>query len=173
MTPQKVERGHQQNQDQEPPHSTSQKRCSQYRPRDEVDSKKGHTKGDGRSSKVQVGIDWANMGIQKPVPKPDSHHPSFKADLSRASDDLLPWMKSAVVPKGSQRQGSSCSTTTRPQEQSGGQGERSNSGTSRPGPAKLLGDPEKGELKEKSYDWIAACIHHLDPKGYVEEINSF
>ena len=102
MTPQKVERGCQQHQDEEPPCSTSQKRRSQSRPRDEVDSKKGHTEGDGRSSKVQVGIDWANMGIQKPVPKPDSHHPSFKPDPSRAGNDPLPRMKSAVVPKSSQ-----------------------------------------------------------------------
>ena len=82
-------------------------------------------------------------------------------------------MKSAVVPKGSQRQGGSCSATTGPQEQSNRQSGRTSSGTSRLSPAKLLGDPEKRELKEKYYNWITALIHHLDPKGYVEEINSF
>ena len=170
MTPQRVERGRQQNRDQEPLCSTSQKRCSQSRSRDEVDSKKGHTEGDWRSSKVQVGIDWANTGIQKPVPKPDSCHPSFKSDPSGAGNNPQPQMKSAVVPKGSQRQGSSCSATTRPQEQSGG---RAGSGASRSGPTKLLGDPEKRELKEKLYNWITTRMNHLDPKGYVEEINSF
>ena len=147
MTPQKVERGCQQNQDQEPLRSTSQKRHSQSRSRDKVDSKKGCTEGDGRSNKVQVGIDWANTGIQKPIPKPDSCHPSFKSDPSGASNDPPPWMKSVVVPKGSQRQSGSCSTTTGPQEQSGAQGGRTSSGTSRLGPAKLLGDPEKRNLK--------------------------
>ena len=29
------------------------------------------------------------------------------------------------------------------------------------------------ELKKKPYRWIAAQIHRLDPKGYVEEIHSF
>ena len=37
------------------------------------------------------------MGIQKPVPKPDMCHPSFKPDLSGASNDPLPRMKSAVL----------------------------------------------------------------------------
>ena len=44
--------------------STSQKRCSQSRPQDEVDLKKSQTEeGMGKSHKVQVGIDWANTGI--------------------------------------------------------------------------------------------------------------
>ena len=166
MMPWKVDRGCQQCQEEEPQCSTSQKRCSQSWPRDKVDSKKGHTEGDGRSNKGQVGIDWANTGIQKPVPKPDSCHPSFKSDPSGAGNDPPPRVKSAVVPKGSQRQGSSHSTTTGSQGQSSEQSGRTSS------PAKL-GDPEKRELKEKSYDWIAARVHCLDPKGYVEEINSF
>ena len=63
MTPWKVERGCQASRmaGQEPPCSTSQKRCSQSQPQDEVDSKKGRMEGDGRSSKVQVRIDWSNM----------------------------------------------------------------------------------------------------------------
>ena len=105
MTPRKVEWGCQQSQgaDQEPPRSNSQKRHSQSRPRDEVDSKKGHTEGDRKSSKVQVEIYWANTGIQKPVLKPDSHLPSFKPDPSRASDDKQPRVKSTIVSKGSQK----------------------------------------------------------------------
>ena len=41
------------------------------------------------------------------------------------------------------------------------------------GPAKYPGDPEKWEVKDKSYDWIARHMARLDPKGFVEEINSF
>ena len=71
MTPRKVEHGRQPGRDQDlssrPP---SQKRRSQSRPRDEASAKKGRTDGDNRPSKIQVGIDWANMGIGKAVPKP-------------------------------------------------------------------------------------------------------
>ena len=70
MTPRKVERGRQPERDQDfssrPP---SQKRQSQSRPRDEASAKKGRTDSDNRSGKIQVGIDWANTGIGKPVPK--------------------------------------------------------------------------------------------------------
>ena len=169
MTPQKVERGHQASRTagQEPPRSTSQKRCSQSRPRDEVDSKKGRMEGDERSSKVQVGIDWSNMGIQKPVPKPDPHHPSFKPDLAGAGSNQQPRVKSSVVSKGSLKQSSSHSAPPGSQEPSERQSRKAGSKTSG------LTDPEKLELKEKSYHWIVAGIHHLDPKGYVEEIHSF
>ena len=73
MTPQKVDRGCQSSRtaSSEPPHSTSQKRQSQSRPRDEGESKKGRMENEGRSSKVQVRIDWSTTGIQKPVSKPD------------------------------------------------------------------------------------------------------
>ena len=169
MTPQKVERGCQASRmaGQEPPRSTSQKRQSQSRPRDEVDSKKGCTEGDRRSSKVQVGIDWSNTGIQKPMSKPDPCHPSFKPDPARASSDQQPRVKSSVVSKGSQKQSSSCSAPHRSQESSERQSGKAGSKTSG------LTDPEKLELKEKPYHWIVARIHHLDPKGYVEEIHSF
>ena len=40
-------------------------------------------------------------------------------------------------------------------------------------PAKFPGDPEKREVKDKSYDWIAWRMSQLDPKGYMEEIYSF
>ena len=169
MTPQKVERGCQSSHTagQEPPRSTSQKRHSQSRPRDEVDSKKGCTEGNGRSSKVQVGIDWSNTGIQKPVSKPDPRHPSFKPDPSGASSNQQPWVKSSVVPKGSQKQSSSHSAPPRSQEPSEGQSRKASSKTSG------LTESEKLELKEKPYCWIVAQIHHLDPKGYMEEIHSF
>ena len=42
-----------------------------------------------------------------------------------------------------------------------------------PRPAKFPGDPEKREVKDKSYDWITRRVDRLDPKGYVEEIYSF
>ena len=97
MTPRKVERGRQPGRDQDsssrPP---SQKRQSQSRPRDEANAKKGRTDSEHRPSKIQVGIDWANMGICKPVPKPDSKHPSFKADPSGV-DEPQPRMKSTVM----------------------------------------------------------------------------
>ena len=41
------------------------------------------------------------------------------------------------------------------------------------GPAKYPGDPEKREVKDKSYDWIARCMAQLDPKGFIKKINSF
>ena len=132
-----------------------------------MDSKKGHTEGDGRSSKVQVGIDWSNSGIQKPVPKPDPCHPSFKPDLSGASSGQQPRVKSSVVSKESQKQSSSRSAPPGSQEPSEGQSRKAGSKTSG------LTDPEKLELKEKPYHWIVARIHCLDPKGYVEEIHSF
>ena len=73
MMPQKVDRGWQPKQggEQEPPWAMSQKWQSQSQSHYEVDSKKGLTEGDGKSGKVQVGIDWVNTSIQKPIPKPD------------------------------------------------------------------------------------------------------
>ena len=72
-----------------------------------------------------------------------------------------------VVSKGPQKQSSSHSAPSGFQEQSEGQGGRTSNKTS--GPT----DPEKVELRDKLYCWIAARIHRLDPKGYVEEIHSF
>ena len=99
MTPWKVDRGHQSSRtaSSEPPHSTSQKRRSQSQPRDKGEPKKGRTENEGRSSKVQVRIDWSTMGIQKPVSKPDPQHPSFKPDPSGVSKDQQPRVKSTVV----------------------------------------------------------------------------
>ena len=73
MTPWKVDRGCQSSRmaSSEPPRSTSQKRRSQSRPQDEGEPKKGCTENEGRSSKVQVRIDWSTTGIQKPISKPD------------------------------------------------------------------------------------------------------
>ena len=96
MTPRKVERGHQPGRDQDSSsRPLSQKRRSQSRPRD-GECQEG-TDGYGhRPSKIQVGIDWANMGIGKPIPKPDSKHPSFKADPSGV-DEPQPQMKSTIT----------------------------------------------------------------------------
>ena len=147
MTPRKVERGCQSSHTagQEPSRSTSQKRHSQSRPRDELDSKKGHTEGNGRSSKVQVGIDWSHMGIQKPVSKPDPCHPSFKPDPSGATSNQQPWVKSSVVSKRSQKPSSSHSAPAGSHEPS--EGQRGKAG----GKTSGLTDPEKLELKEKPY----------------------
>ena len=97
MTPQKVECGWQPGRDQDsssrPP---SQKRQSQSHPRDEVNAKKGRMDSEHHPSKIQVGIDWANTGIGKPVPKPDSKHPSFKADPSGVNEPQ-PRMKSTIT----------------------------------------------------------------------------
>ena len=68
----------------------SQKRRSQSCPRDEADAKKGWTDNEQHPSKIQVGIDWANTGIGKPVPKPDSKHPSFRADPFRGRCTTAP-----------------------------------------------------------------------------------
>ena len=160
--------------------STSQNRHSQSHPQDEVDSKKGWTEeGTSKSCKVQVGIDWANTGIQKPTLKPNPQHPSFKPDPSRATDSPLPpQIKSSVTARGSHWQSShskGCRTTTlasqgAPQENKEHKGDSKVSGL---GLAKFLGDPEKREVKDKSYDWITRRMNRLDPKGYVEEIYSF
>ena len=83
MTPQKVERGRQPGRDQDSSsRPLSQKRRSQSHSRDEASAKKGQMDNVNHPGKIQVGIDWANTGIGKPVPKPDSKHPSFKADPS-------------------------------------------------------------------------------------------
>ena len=83
MTPQKVERGCQPGRGQDSSsRPSSQKRRSQSRPWDEASTKKGRTDSDNCPGKIQVGIDWANMGIGKPVPKPDSNiHLSRQACL--------------------------------------------------------------------------------------------
>ena len=39
-------------------------------------------------------------------------------------------------------------------------------------PNTQLGDPEKREIKDKPHRWIEARVKHLDPAGYMEEINS-
>ena len=161
MTPRKVDCGWQANKEQESQRAGSQKRRSQSWPHDEADPKKGRTEGEGKSGKIQVGIDWMTTGIQKPISKLDSHPPSFKPDVSGASGDQLPHMKSTVA-KGSQRH------TPRSRDRTCGQEEES----SRTSSNTQLGDPEKRELRDKPYRWIESQVKHLDPAGYMEEINS-
>ena len=148
MTPRKVERGCQPGRDQDsssrPP---SQKRRSQSRPREEASAKKGWTDGDNRPGKTQVGIDWANMGIGKPVPKPDSKHPSFKADPSGV-DEPQPRMKSTVTkPK----------QPSEIQEKDSGQKKE---------------EAEKKVLQDKPHRWIEARVKRLDLGGYQDEVKS-
>ena len=148
MTPRKVERGCQPGREQDsssrPP---SQKRRSQSHPRDEADAKKGRTDSEHCLSKIQVGIDWANTGIGKPVPKPDSKHPSFKADPSGA-DEPQPQMKSTVMkPK-------------QPSE------------TQDKDPGRKKEEAEKKVLQDKPHHWIEARVKCLDQVGYLEEVQS-
>ena len=148
MTPRKVEHGRQPGRDQDsssrPP---SQKRRSQSRPREEASAKKGRTDSDNHPGKIQVGIDWANTGIGKPVPKPDSKHPSFKADPSGV-DEPQPRMKSTV---------------TKPKQPSETQEKDS---------GKKKEDAEKKVLQDKPHRWIEARVKRLDPGGYPDEVKS-
>ena len=148
MTPRKVERGRQPGRDQDsssrPP---SQKRRSQSCPRDEASAKKGWTDSDHRLGKIQVRIDWANTGIGKPVPKPNSKHPSFKADPSGV-DEPQPRMKLTI---------------TKPKQPSETQEKDS---------GKKKEDAEKKVLQDKLHRWIEARVKHLDPGGYPDEVKS-
>ena len=148
MTPRKVERGCQPGRDQDsssrPP---SQKRRSQSRPREEVSAKKGWTDSDNCPGKIQVGIDWVNTGIGKPVPKPDSKHPSFKADPSGV-DEPQPRMKSTV---------------TKPKQPSETQEKDS---------SKKKEEAEKKVLQDKPHHWIEARVKCLDPGGYPDKVKS-
>ena len=91
-----------------------------------------------RLSKIQVGIDWANTGIGKPVPKPDSKHPSFKADPSGA-DEPQPRMKSTIMkPK---------QPSETKDKDSGGRKE----------------EAEKKVLQDKPHRWIEAQYQTLGP----------
>ena len=148
MTPRKVEHGCQPGRDQDSSsRPLSQKRRSQSHPRDEASAKKGQTDGDNRPGKIQVGIDWANTGIGKPVPKPDSKHPSFKADPSRV-DEPQPRMKSTVTkPK------QPCET----QEKDSG---------------KKKEETEKKVLQDKPHRWIEARVKRLDLGGYPDKVKS-
>ena len=148
MTPRKVEHGYQPGRDQDsssrPP---SQKRQSQSRPRDEASAKKGRRDSDHRPGKIQVRIDWANTGIGKPIPKPDSKHPSFKVDPSGV-DEPQPRMKSTV---------------TKPKQPSKTQEKDS---------GKKKEDAEKKVLQDKPHRWIEARNKRLDPGGYLDEVKS-
>ena len=148
MTPQKVEHGRQPGRDQDSSsRPLSQKRWSQSRPRDEASAKKGRTDSDHRPGKIQIGIDWANTGIGKPVPKPDLKHPSFKADQSGV-DEPQPQMKSTV---------------TKPKQPSETQEKDS---------GKKKEDAEKKVLQDKPHRWIEARVKRLDPGGYPDEVKS-
>ena len=161
MTPHKVDHGWQPNKEQESQWAVSQKRQSQFQPHDKADPKKGRTEGEGKSGKIQVGIDWMTTGIRKPVSKPDSHPPSSKPNVSGASGDQPPCMKSTVA-EGSQKHTSRSRDRTSSQE---GRSSLTSSNTQ-------LGNPEKKELRDKPHRWIESRVKCLDPAGCMEEINS-
>ena len=148
--PRKIDRGWQPHKEPEAQRAVRQKRRSQSRPRDEADPKRGRTEGDGKPGKVQANLDWSTTGIQKPVSKSDSRAPSSKPGMS---------LKSTVT-KVSHKHASASWTRTGPEGKS--------SRTSDP----QLGDPEKREIWEKPHRWIDSHVKHLDPAGYMEEINS-
>ena len=87
------------------------------------------------------------MGIGKPVPKPDSKHPSFKVDPSGV-DEPQPRMKSTI---------------TKPKQPS--ETEEKDSG-------KKKEDAEKKVLQDKLHRWIEARVKRLDPGGYPDEVKS-
>ena len=149
MTPCKIDHGWQPHKEQETQRAVSQKRRSQSRPRDKADPKKGRMESEGKPSKIQASIDWTTTGIQKPVSKLDSRPPSSKLNVSRTS------VRSTVANE-SQKHGSGSRTRTDPSRT----------------PNAQLGDPEKREIKDKPHRWIEARVRHLDPAGYMEEINS-
>ena len=144
MTPHKIERGRQPHKEQESERAVSQKHRSQSRPHNEADPKKGRTESEGKPSKILPSIDWTMTGIQKPVSKLDSCLPSSKSGVR------------STVAKESQKQGSGSQTRTDASHTTNAQ----------------LGDPEKREIKDKPHRWIEARVRHLDPAGYMEEINS-
>ena len=147
MTPRKIEWGRQPNKEPEPQWAGSQKRRSQSCPRDEADPKKGRTEGEGKPTKIQVGIDWTTTGIQKPIAKADSRQPSSKTDTSAAN-------RQQSRQKESQKQGSRWS------------GKEARSAQAAPG------NPEKIELRDKPYRWIESRLRCLDASGFLEEIHS-
>ena len=112
-----------------------------------MSAKKGWTDSDNRPDKIQVGIDWANTGIGKPAPKPNSKHPSFKADPSGV-DEPQPRMKSTV---------------TKPKQPSETQEKDS---------GKKKEDAEKKVLQDKPHHWIEARVKRLDLGGYPDEVKS-
>ena len=89
-----------------------------------------------------------NHGYLETLSKPDSHPPSFKPDVSGASGDQPPRIKSTVG-KGSQK-GRSSHTPSNTQ----------------------LGDLKKKEIRDKPHWWIESWVKRLDPAGYMEEIHS-
>ena len=97
--------------------------------------------------KSRSGIDWANTGIGKPVPKPDLKHPSFKADPSGV-DEPQPQMKSTV---------------TKPKQ---------SSETHEKDSDKKKEEAEKKVLQDKPYRWIEARVKRLDLGGYLDEVKS-
>ena len=153
MTPQRIDRGWQQHKEQGTKRAVSQKHWSQSRPHDEADPKKGRTEGKVKPGKIQVSIDWSTMGIQKPVSKLDSCLPSSRLDASGPS------VKSTMT-KVTQKHASASRTGTCPE------------GKLSRNPNAQLGDPEKREIKDKLHRWIEARVKHLEPAGYMEEINS-
>ena len=150
MTPRKIDCGWQPYKEPEAQCVVSQKWRSQSWPRDEANPKRGRTEGNGKPGKVQANLDWSTTGIQKPVSKSDSCAPSSKPGAS---------LKSTVT-KVSHKHASASRTRTGPEGKS--------SRTSDP----QLGDPEKREIREKPHRWIDSRVKHLDPAGYMEEINS-
>ena len=87
------------------------------------------------------------MGIGKPVPKPDSKHPSFKVDPSGV-DEPRPRMKSTI---------------TKPKQPSETQDKDS---------GRKKKESERKVIQDRPHRWIEACVKRLDLRGYPEEVQS-
>ena len=198
MTPRRIDRGRQPSRtsdsaDRQSGRSNSgQKRRSASRGRDQVDSKKGRTDtsrdvaSGERPRRVKVGIDWDSTGIEGPGPRSVPHHPSFRPDRSGASKPVAePRVKSMVVARSATQSPNKTSGQRQQPSQNSPPGSKSPKGKKPTGFTKPMGfarqpsyfvrgkeDPEKVEVRDKAWRWIAARANRLDPREYEEETRS-
>ena len=151
MMPRKIDRGQQPHKEPEAQYAVNQKQSSQSQPNDEADPKRGRTEGDGKPGKVQANLDWSTMGIQKPISKSDSCAPSSKPGTSLKSTvtKVYPTGMPLCLRPGLARRGNLPAPLT---------------------PSLVTRKREKSQ--EKPHRWIDSRVKHLDPAGYMEEINS-
>ena len=123
----------------------------------------------GGTAKYKSGSIGLIRVSRNPSPKPDPCHPSFKPDLASGLAVINnPGWSCLWYPRDPKNRVALIALAN-PDSQEPSKRQSGKAGSKTSG----LTDPEKLELKEKPYRWIAAQIHHLDPKGYVEEIHSF
>ena len=183
MTPRKIQWGRQpsrgsETSEKQTSHSLSgQKRRSASRSHDQVDPKKGKTDASGQLALRKAGTRryWSVSTGKLPPSKnrlsnTSSQHPSFRPDRTGAPKlSPEPKVKSAVVVKG---------PSTKSTEPSGHHSQtparspkKKNNKPLKPPRFKLKDREltEKEMVRDRAYDWIAARVDRLDPRGYVEE----